>query len=99
MLKKILLLLSPLLSFSYLIDNQELKRQYRDYLTIFKKVERPFGFEAFVRNLNTVESFNKDNNGCKMYLTQYSDTFEKNHIYNTCTSKNNHLREQVRFSN
>jgi hypothetical protein len=81
-----------ILSSAYLSDNRELKRQYNDYLHIFKKPEIPSGFETFVQNLNTIEVNNQQNNGCKMYLTQHSDTFKNVYIYNTCKQNNKNLK-------
>ncbi len=90
---KILIITLFILSTSasaYLSDNQELRRQYKNYLQIFKKNEIHSGFETFVQNLNTIEVNNQQNNGCKMYLTQYSDTFENKYIYNTCFDETKH---------
>ena len=62
-------------STSYLTDNKELRRQYEDYLHIFKKRENPRSFEYFVESLQRIEQYNSDfgTNKCKMYLTQHSD--------------------------
>jgi hypothetical protein len=62
-------------SSSYLTDNKELRRQYEDYLNIFKKSETPRSFEYFVESLQRIEQYNSDfgTNKCKMYLTQHSD--------------------------
>jgi hypothetical protein len=91
MFRQIIISALLILSSAYLSDNQELRRQYNSYLRIFKKSETPSGFETFAQNLNTIEVYNKQNNGCKMYLTQHSDTFENRYIYNTCdkTDRNN----------
>jgi hypothetical protein len=67
---------------------QELKRQYNDFLNTFKKVETPSSFETFVYNLNTIENFNEVNNGCRMYLTQHSDTFENEYLHKKCKYEN-----------
>ena len=52
---------------------QELRRKYDDFKNRLNKVETPLSFETFVYNLNTIENFNEENNGCRMYLTQNSD--------------------------
>lgn len=87
MFKTIFLFLSffTFSSYSFLINMSELRRQYQDYLRIFDKTEISYGFETFVENLNTVEYYNKNNNnGCKMYLTQYSDTFDPEAVLTKC---------------
>ncbi len=85
MFKQIILSTLFIISSGYLSDNQELRRQYNNYLSLFLKREPPSGFETFVQNLNTIEVYNQNSNGeCKMYLTQYSDTFENKYIYNSC---------------
>ena len=72
-------------SYSVLTHLPELRRQYQDYLRIFDKMETSYGFETFVENLNTIEYYNKNNNdGCKMYLTQYSDTFDTEAVLTKC---------------
>lgn len=88
MLKKIILFLSPIfiMSQKYTFED-ELKRQYKDYVKIFNKVETPYSFETFVDNLNTIENFNEQNNGCRMYLTQYSDSFENEYLHKKCKNK------------
>ena len=85
MFKYILLLsILPIVVFSKLTNQQELRRQYADFLNIFKKDEIPLGFETFIQNLNTIEDYNKQNNGCRMYLTQHSDTFEDEFLHKKC---------------
>jgi len=69
---------------AYLTDNNELRRQYTNYLKIFDKVETSSSFEIFVQNLNAIEIYNKDNSDCRMYLTQHSDTFEDVYILKKC---------------
>jgi hypothetical protein len=69
---------------AYLTDNNELRRQYTNYLKIFDKVEKASSFEIFVQNLNAIEIYNKDNSDCRMYLTQHSDTFEDVYILKKC---------------
>ena len=69
---------------AYLTDNNELRRQYDNYLKIFNKEETPSSFKAFVQNLNTIEIYNKYNSECRMYLTQHSDTFEDVYILKKC---------------
>ena len=64
--------------------HQELRRQYNDYLKIFEKVETQNSFDIFIENLNTIQSFNNENNGCRMYLTQHSDTFENEYLHKKC---------------
>ena len=53
---------------------RELRRQYLDYKKIFNKNHEniPFGFEIFSENLQRIDSYNKENPNCKMFLTQYS---------------------------
>ena len=89
MLRQIIISALIILSSAYLSDNQELRRQYNNYIHLFKKRETPSGFETFIQNLNTIEVNNQQNNGCKMYLTQHSDTFENTYIYNTCENTEN----------
>jgi hypothetical protein len=79
-----LLSILPIVVFSKLTNQQELRRQYSDFLNIFKKDETPLGFETFIQNLNTIEDYNKQNNGCRMYLTQHSDTFEDEFLHEKC---------------
>jgi len=74
MFKNIFLILFPIFVYGRKIAfQQELRRQYDDFLNRLNKVERPLSFETFVYNLNTIENFNEENNGCRMYLTQNSD--------------------------
>jgi len=90
MFKQLILSALFILSSAYLSDNHELRRQYNNYLSLFKKVEPTNGFETFVRNLNTIEEYNQNSHGdCRMYLTQYSDTFENKYIYNSCDEHGN----------
>jgi len=84
MLKFILFLFGLIGANSYLTDNNELKRQYDNFLKIFNKEETPLGFKTFVQNLNTIEIFNKENSNCRMYLTQHSDTFDDVYILTKC---------------
>jgi hypothetical protein len=85
MLIKLIFISLFYLSQSILTDSSELKRQYSNYLEIFDKVETSKGFENFVQNLGTIEYHNQNrHNGCKLYLTQYSDTTNDNSIYNSC---------------
>ena len=90
MFKIIINLLISFLSLSssnaYLTNMQELHRQYIDYLRIHNKQETSFGFELFVENLQRIESFNFQNSNCKMYLTQFSDTFDDNAVHKKCKS-------------
>jgi len=67
----------------------ELHRQYADYKRIFHKENEnlPQGFEIFAENLQRIESYNRENPNCRMYLTQYSDTTENESSYNTCNSR------------
>ena len=91
MFKQLIISALFILSSAYLSDNQELRRQYNNYLSVFKKTEISRGFETFVQNLNTIEVHNQNSNGeCKMYLTQYSDTFENKYIYNSCEDDDDH---------
>ena len=85
MFKLFVLLISPLLVLGFRQSfHKELRRQYDDYLKIFKKVETPHSFNNFVYNLNTIENFNQENNECRMYLTQHSDTFEDEYLHKKC---------------
>ena len=86
MFKLFVLLISPLLVFGFRKESfhNELRRQYDDYLKIFKKVETPRSFDNFVYNLNTIENFNQENNDCRMYLTQHSDTLEDEYLHKKC---------------
>ena len=88
MFKLIISTLITFLSFSrfnaYLTDMKELKRQYDNYRQIHDKSETDYGFELFVQNLQRVELFNSENSECRMYLTQYSDTYEDNAVYKKC---------------
>lgn len=85
MLKKIILFLSPIFIMTQKHTFQdELKRQYQDYLKIFNKVETPYSFETFIHNLNIIQNFNEQNNGCKLYLTQYSDSLENENTHKKC---------------
>lgn len=72
-------------STGFLTNMNELRRQYTDYLSIYNKEETSFGFETFVENLQRIESFNSEHSNCRMYLTQFSDTFEDNAIYQRCS--------------
>lgn len=89
MFKNLFLLIS-LFTFStycHLTNLPELRRQYKDYLNIFDKDETSYGFEVFIENLNRIEDYNKNNvQGCKMYLTQYSDTFDTEPVLTRCRS-------------
>ena len=85
LLKNIMIALVPILiSGRKIAFQQELKRQYDDFLKTFKKSETVNSFETFVYNLNTLENFNDENNGCRMYLTQHSDTFENEYLHKIC---------------
>jgi hypothetical protein len=74
---------------AHLTNKQELRRQYEGFLRFHNKFEIPFGYETFVQNLQFIEDFNKNNPGCRMFLTQHADdkTSEKS-LYNTCSKKN-----------
>jgi hypothetical protein len=88
MLKLIISTLITFITFSssnaYLTNMDELKRQYDNYRQIHKKPVTENGFEIFVQNLQRIESFNAQHSGCRMYLTQYSDTLEDNAIFKRC---------------
>lgn len=89
MFKILNILLLSLLPFglSILYDNNELKRQYNNFRKMYKKqdiIEN--GYENFIMNLHKIENFNKINNSCKLYLTQYSDTDGESSVYNTCSN-------------
>lgn len=86
-IKKVILVILSFFTFSsysILTNLPELRRQYKDYLNIFDKSETSYGFENFVENLNKIEYNNNNNNGCKMYLTQYSDTFDSEPVLTKC---------------
>jgi len=88
MFKLIISTLITILSFSkfnaYLTNMGELRRQYDNYRQIHDKPETDYGFELFVQNLQRVELFNSENSECRMYLTQYSDTYDENAVYKKC---------------
>ena len=85
MFKNLFLILLPVFVYGRKVAfNQELRRQYGDYLNRLNKVEKPNSFDMFVHNLNTIQNFNEENNdGCRMYLTQHSDE-DINKIYKKC---------------
>jgi len=84
MFKNLFLILFPIfISGRKVAFQQELRRQYDDFLNRLNKVETPLGFETFVYNLNTIENFNEENNGCRMYLTQNSDV-DIDEVYTKC---------------
>ena len=88
MLIKLIYLLSATFLFSssaVLTNNHELLRQYKDFRKIFnKEKELDNGFENFVQNLNRIEMYNNEHNGCKMYLNRYSDENGDESVYNVC---------------
>ena len=84
MFKFLIILFNFICAGAYLTYNNELRRQYTNYLKIFDKVETASSFEIFVQNLNAIEIYNKDNSDCRMYLTQHSDTFEDVYILKKC---------------
>lgn len=86
LLFRTLMILIPFTTVAVNHRNNELRRQYADFLRIFKKPEISSGFETFVQNLQTIEANNRERNVCKMFLTQHSDTFENEYILNTCTN-------------
>ena len=51
MLKFLIILCSFVFSGAHLTDNNELRRQYDNFLQIFKKQETPSSFQTFVQNL------------------------------------------------
>ena len=61
-----------------------LRRQYNDFLRINSKVERDGTFERFVHNLGYVEDYNKQNTGCRLYLTQHSDEVSEDMLLMRC---------------
>ena len=84
MFKKLLFILFPFFVYARKVAfQQELRRQYGDFLNRLNKVETPLSFETFVYNLNTVQNFNDENNGCRMYLTQNSDV-NRNDVHKKC---------------
>ena len=92
MFTKIITIFLSLFAFSYASNNdayyRELQRQYQDYRQIFKKQDNtPNGFEIFIENVHRIDSYNKENPNCRMYLTQHSDTIENEPGYNTCNSR------------
>lgn len=76
------------LSNGYLKNDNELRRQYLNYRKIHDKEETPYGYDLFVKNLQKVEIFNANNVDCRMYLTQYSDTYEEQSTLTKCFIKN-----------
>lgn len=88
MLKNVFLILLPVFIYGRKVAfQQELRRQYDDFLVRLNKIEKPLRFETFVYNLNTIENFNDENNGCHMFLTQHSDE-DINKIYTKCNEEN-----------
>jgi hypothetical protein len=84
MFKKLFFILCPIFVYARKgAFQQELRRQYDDFLNRLNKVETPLSFETFVYNLNTVQNFNEENNGCRMYLTQNSD-INRNDVHKKC---------------
>lgn len=87
MFKNLFLILIPVFVFGRKVAfQQELRRQYDDYLNRLNKIEKSFSFETFIHNLNIIENFNEENNGCRMFLTQHSDE-DINKIYKKCNEK------------
>lgn len=87
-----ILLLSLLTASSgYLTNKDELRRQYADYRKIHNKEETTFGFDLFIENLQKVESFNANNVDCRMFLTQYSDTYDDQSTYTKCYKRRSSL--------
>jgi hypothetical protein len=84
MFKFLIIFCSFIFSGAHLTDNNELRRQYDNFLQIFKKQETSSSFQTFVQNLNTIENYNKYSSECRMYLTQHSDTFEDVYILKKC---------------
>ena len=89
MFSKILTILLSFLTISsgYLTNMDELQRQYVDYRQIHNKEETSFGFDLFMENLQKAESFNANNDGCRMFLTQYSDTYDAQSTHIKCYKK------------
>jgi hypothetical protein len=88
LLKNIIISLLPLFVYGRKAAfQQELRRQYDDFKNRLNKVETPLSFETFVYNLNTIENFNEEKNGCRMYLTQNSDV-NINEVYTKCNERN-----------
>ena len=75
------------LSNAYLKNEDELKRQYMNYRQIHNKEETPYGYSLFLKNLQKVEIFNANNVDCRMYLTQYSDTYDEQSTVKKCFVK------------
>jgi hypothetical protein len=75
------------LSNGYLKNENELKRQYSNYRQIHNKEETPYGYNLFLKNLQKVEIFNANNVDCRMYLTQYSDTYDEQSTVTKCFVK------------
>lgn len=65
-------------------QHTEYRRQYNSYLRHMKKIEPENGFQNFLTTLNEVETFNRDNTHCRSYLTQHSDTLDKQRILKKC---------------
>ena len=88
MFKNIFIILFPIFVYGRKASfQQELRRQYDDFKNRLNKVETPLSFETFVYNLNTIENFNDENNGCRMYLTQNSD-LDINEVHTKCNERN-----------
>ena len=87
LLKNIIISLFPVFIYGRKIAfQQELRRQYDDFKNRLNKVETPLSFETFVYNLNTIENFNEEKNGCRMYLTQNSDV-DIDEVYTECENE------------
>lgn len=76
-----LLLAAAVPCFCFRLDAQreELRRQYIDYLYIFKKNERGNSFEMFLENLSRVSS-----RQCDYFIDKTSDEFL---TYTDCVTK------------
>ena len=69
MIRKVLLLLLTTSSIgSATPQRDEIRRQYDDYLRIFKKQEHPDSFNLFLENLGRIQS-----RDCDRFLTKNSD--------------------------
>lgn len=49
-------------------QNDEMKRQYQDYLRIFEKTEKPNSYEIFVENLGRISS-----RECQRVVNRFTD--------------------------
>ena len=68
MIRKVLLLLLTTSMGFATPQEDEMRRQYQDYLRIFKKQEQPDSFNLFLENLGRIQE-----RDCDRFLTKNSD--------------------------